>query len=127
MTDPIGHSARAVAQRLAARYGPGLPADVEAALHTRGSTPRPEQYLDPLSLAGLIVSVATLAWTVYNDLRKKTPEPSTAVVARTIRVQLNDTSGLDPAQRDRIIDIVVEETVQTAKQPRLTLRSEGDR
>jgi hypothetical protein len=114
MTDPIGHSARAAAQRLAAEHGPGLPADVEAALRTQGLSRRPEQYVDPISLAGLIVSVATLAWTIYNDLRTKTPEPSPAVVARTIRVRLSDVGELDSAQRDRIIEIVVEETVQTA-------------
>lgn len=37
--------------------------------------------------------------------------------AIAIRVQLSDTGELDPAQRDRIIDIVVEETVQTTKHP----------
>jgi len=117
MADPIEHCARAVAQRMAADYGSGLPADVETALHTRGSTPRPEQYLDPISLAGLIVSVATLAWTVYTDLRKKTPEPSPDVLTRTIRVQMRNSTELDPAQRDRIIDIIVEETVQAATRP----------
>jgi hypothetical protein len=88
---------------------------VEAALRTRGAPQRPEQYLDPISLAGLIVSVATLAWAVYNDLRIKTPEPSPAVVARAIRVQLSDVGELDSAQRDCIIEIVVEETIQTAQ------------
>lgn len=116
MTDPIGNGARAAAQRLAAHYGLGLPADVEAALHARGTTQRPQRYVDPISVAGLIVSVAALAWTVYQDLRSKTPEPSPAVVARTIRVQLHDTGELDLAQRDRIIEIVVEEAVQNAKQ-----------
>ncbi|MGH3916279.1 MAG: hypothetical protein ACRDTC_23155 [Pseudonocardiaceae bacterium] len=116
IADPIEHSARAAAQRLATQYGPELPVDVEAALHTRGTTQLPERYVDPISIAGLIVSVATLVWTVYNDLRTKMPEPSPAVIARTIRIQLSDTGGLDPAQRDRIIDIVVEETVQTTKQ-----------
>ena len=116
MNDPIGHSARAAAQRLTAHYGPGLPADVEAALHTQGATHRPERYVDPISLASLIVSVATLAWTVYNDLRTKTPQPAPDVVARTVRVRLSDTTGLDPAQRDRVIDVVVEETVQASSQ-----------
>lgn len=85
---------------------------MEAALHIRGTDQRPERYADPISLASLIVSIATLAWTVYNDLRTKTPQPSREVVARTMRVRLNDAAGLDPAQRDRVIDVVVEETVQ---------------
>ena len=37
MTDPIAAAARATADRLAAEYGPGLAADVEAAL------PRPRK------------------------------------------------------------------------------------
>jgi len=117
MIDPVEHTARAAAHRLAAEHGPGLDIDVEAALHARGATRHPEQYLDPISLGSLIVSVAALAWTVYTDLKNKTPKPSPAVVARTIRVRLSNDGELDPAQRDRIIDIVVEETVQTAENP----------
>lgn len=114
MIDPIEHIVRSAAHRLAAEHGPGLALDVEAALHARGSTQHPQQYLDPISLGSLIVSVATLAWTVYTDLKNKTPKPSPAVVARTIRVRLSNDGELDPAQRDRIIDIIVDETVQVA-------------
>ncbi len=114
MIDPIEHAARTAAHRLAAEHGPGLATDVEAALHARGSTRQAEQYLDPISLGSLIVSVATLAWTVYTDLRNKTPAPSPAIVARTIRVDLRDNGVLDPTQRDRIIDIVVDETFQAS-------------
>jgi hypothetical protein len=117
MIDPVERAARAAAHRLAAEYGLGLALEVEAALHARGSTRHPEQYLDPVSLGSLVVSVATLAWTVYTDLKKKTPKPSPAVVARTIRVRLSNDGELDPAQQDRIIDIVVDETVQTAENP----------
>jgi hypothetical protein len=113
MTDPIEHNARAAAHRLAAEY-PGLPAKVEAALYARGLTQRPERYLDPISLGALIVSVASLAWTVYTDLRKKTPMPSPDVVFRTVRVQLRDADDLASAQRERIIGIVVDETIQAA-------------
>jgi hypothetical protein len=114
MIDPIECSARAAAFRLIAEHGPGLPTDVEVALHTRGSPPRPEQYLDPISLGALIVSIASLAWTVYTDLKKKTPQPSSDVVARTVRVQLPNTGELDSARRDHIINIVVDETFQAA-------------
>jgi hypothetical protein len=96
---------------------PNPAGDVEAALHARGSTRHPQQYLDPISLASLIVSVATLAWTVYTDLKNKTPNPSPTVVARTIRVRLSNDSELDPAQRDRIIEVVVDETFQAAQSP----------
>jgi tetratricopeptide (TPR) repeat protein len=114
MTDPVEHTARAAAHRLATEHEPGLAADVEAALHARGSNQHPERYLDPISLGSLIVSVATLAWTVYTDLKKKTSTPSPAVIARTIRVQLSNDGKCDPAQQDRIIDIIVDETVQAA-------------
>jgi hypothetical protein len=77
MTDPVSTGARAAAERLTPDFGPGLAADVEAALHTRGSQQRPEQYFDPISLGALIVSIATLAWTIYTDLKKKTPQPGT--------------------------------------------------
>jgi len=111
MTDPVEHIARAAAARLAAQHGPTLPVDVEAALHTRGPAPEPDRYLDPVSLGALIVSVASLAWTVYTDLKHKTPNPSPDVLARTIRVQLHDADRLDPTERDRIIDAVVSETL----------------
>jgi len=114
MTDLIAETARNAAHRLAADLGPALPTDVEATLHTGGAPPGPDRYLDPVSLGGLIVSVATLAWTVYTDLKKRTPAPSRDVVVRTIRVQLSDTANLDPATRDRIIDVVVSETASLA-------------
>ncbi len=90
--------------------------DVEAALQTRDEAQRPEQYLDPVSLGGLIVSVASLAWTVYKDLRSKTAKPSPDVVERTVRVELRSTEAeaLAPAERDRIIKVVVSETVGAA-------------
>ena len=117
MIDPVEHAARAAAHRLAAEHGPALATDVEAALHARGSTQHPEQYLDPISLGSLIVSIAGLAWIVYTDLKKKTPKPSPAVIARTIRIRLPIDRELNSAQRDRIIDIIVDETIQTTENP----------
>jgi hypothetical protein len=87
---------------------------VEAALRARGLSRSPERYLDPISLGALIVSIASMAWTVYIDLRKKTSEPSPDVVARTVRVRLQITGQFDPAQQDRIIEVVVNETVEVA-------------
>jgi hypothetical protein len=57
MTDPITAAARATAERLAAEYGPGLAADVDAALHARGTAQRPGRYLDPVSVGSLIVAM----------------------------------------------------------------------
>ncbi len=75
LSDPVPAGARAAARRLAAELGLRIEVNVAAALHTRGRAPQPAQYFDPISLGGLIVSVATLAWTVYTDLRSRTPQP----------------------------------------------------
>jgi hypothetical protein len=114
MTDPISVGARATAERLTHEYGPGLPAEVEAALHTRGLERRPEQYFDPVSLGSLIVSIASLTWTVYTGLKKKTPKPAPDVVGRTVRVELrnrDDASSVSSA----ITDVVVIEVIKAAE------------
>ncbi len=117
MNDLIAVSALASAERLAAEHGPGLPADVEAALYAQEPESNSGQYLDPLSLGSLIISVATLAWTVYADLRKTTPEPSPDEMTRTIRIGLSDRSDIDLSKgaRNRMIEIVVSETIRTAR------------
>ena len=117
MTDPVDHVARVAARQLTADYGPALVAQVEAALHARGSNRPPTRYADPVSIASLIVSIAALAWTVYVDLRRRTPTPSSDVVARTVRVRVADGGDISQAERDRIIEIVVSETI-SADAPR---------
>src|SRR6266487_7181715 len=107
MTDPIAVAARATAGQLAAEYGPGLAADVDAALHAQDTAQRPGQYLDPVSLGSLIVAIATLAWTVYSDLREKTSDPSPGVVARHVRIELRRHNDTSQQETDRITDIVV--------------------
>jgi hypothetical protein len=112
MTEPAQAGARAAARRLAAELGPQLPADVERALQLRGASQQPDRYLDPVSLGSLIVSIATLAWTAYTDLKARTATPASEVVARTVRVQLEPPGELPPDQRDRIIAVTVEETIR---------------
>jgi len=75
MTDPAAEAARSAAAILAPEFGPSLPAEVEAALAARGMQHRPDRYLDPVSLATLIVAIANLAWMIYNDQRNHTPDP----------------------------------------------------
>ena len=114
MTDPIAAAARAAAGQLTASYGPGLAADVEAALHTSDAQTRPAQYVDPVSIGSLVVAIATLAWTIYNDQRKKTPAPSPDAVARAVRVELRAHSDTDPADQEKITAIVVPEIIRRA-------------
>jgi hypothetical protein len=118
MNHLIAVSALASAERLAAEFGPGLPGDVEAALYGQEAEPNSVQYLDPLSLGSLIASVATLAWTVYTDLRKRTPEPSEDDMTDMIRKELGDRSDADLSHdaRIRVIEVIVSETIRTARQ-----------
>ncbi len=108
---PVARGARAAAQRLAPGPGGSLTADVEAALHSQNAG-HPQQYLDPISLGALIVSTASLAWTIYTDLKTKTQRPAPQVIARRVRIELGDRAPIEPTERDRIIDAVVAETIQ---------------
>jgi len=107
--DPAVGAARAAAI-LAPDLGPDLPAQVEAALAARHASQRPGQYLDPVSLASLIVSIASLAWTIYNDRRKQDPGPPPAdSIARQVRITLRDQDVSLPPGTDRITEIVATE------------------
>lgn len=112
--DPVAHAAHTAAHRLAPEHGPSLPADVYAALHSRDTEHRPDQYFDPISLGSLIVSIAALAWTIYKDQRATRPTPNKEVVARHVRLQLPPTDDVTPKQRDQIIMIVVEDIANNA-------------
>jgi hypothetical protein len=125
MTDPVvALAARAAARRLAtdAPARAALPGEVELALHAREFRPRgPEQYGDPTALGSLIVSVATLAWTVYNDIRSRTGNvPGGEVVGRRVRGELDRGDGgggvpLGAEERERVVEVTVEETVAAAR------------
>ncbi|HWM99313.1 MAG TPA: hypothetical protein VNO54_19910 [Streptosporangiaceae bacterium] len=88
----------------------GLPAEVEAVLATRASPFGPPQYVDPVALASLIVAIASLAWTVYTDLKERTAKPSAELVSRTVRVTRRDQGQADAP--DHIIEVVVTETIR---------------
>ncbi len=116
--DPVAATARAAAGQLAAQYGPGLAAEVEAALHARGTGHRPEQYFDPVSLGSLIVSIADLAWTIVAGLKTKTPNPAADVLARAVRVELRTRDDTAIASQDKVTDVVVTEIIQAADDSR---------
>jgi hypothetical protein len=101
MADPVELGARAAAKRLITPHAPALTTDVEVAL------------------GALIVSIASLTWTIYNDLRKSNPTPPPEAVTRRVRVQLDrlDTpqAGISLAERERCIDITIEETLNSAQ------------
>jgi hypothetical protein len=120
MTDPVAIAARAAAAALAPDLSPSLPAQVEAALAARDSQQRPDRFLDPVSLASLIVSVATLAWTIYNDQRTRHdqhtpgPDPQPDVIARQVRITLRDQDIQLPRGTERITEIIASEITRHA-------------
>ena len=81
---------------------------------------RPDRYLDWVSLASLIVSIAGLAWTIYNDQRKHTPEPPPSSIARQIRITLRDQDTTLPSGTERITEVVATEITRQASPPRLS-------
>ncbi len=117
MTDPAADAARSVAALLAPDLDPNLPAEVEAALAARGTHQRPDRYLDPVSLASLIVSIATLAWTIYNDQRNHTPHPPPDSIARQVRITLREQDTPLPPGTERITEIVATEITRQATSP----------
>jgi hypothetical protein len=114
--DPVEAIARAAAKRLAPEYGPRLEVDVEAALYARDSERGPEQY-DPVSVGILLVSIATLAWMIYSDHRKKAPGAAPEVVERTVRTELRRQVDATP-ESARISEVVVTEIVETVRKDR---------
>ena len=115
--NPVDEGSRAAAARMADQYGSDLPTHVEAELR-RDPKAAPGQYFDPISIGALIVSIATLAWTVYQDLREPNqPEPDPQVVARTVRIQLDHPDELTDQERAHIIDVTVEEVLRHRDQP----------
>jgi hypothetical protein len=125
MTDPAAEAARSAAVILAPDLGRNLPAEVEAALAARAGQQRPERFFDPVSVGTLIVSVATLAWTIYNDQRNRAREQKTELspaaheqeadsVTRQVRIKLRESDEILPPGTDRIAEVVVTEIIRQA-------------
>ena len=114
-SDPVAAGARAAAEELAAELGAGVVVEVEEALDTRTPAPRPEHYFDPVALGSLIVSAAGLAWQVYRDLRQKAAPATPGAVARTVRIELGEGADVDAERLDRVVEVVVRETLRAAE------------
>jgi hypothetical protein len=115
MTDRAADAARAAAAILAPDLGPHLPGEVEAALAARDTAQHPDRYLDPVSLASLIVSIASLAWTIYNDRHTHSQEPPPESIARQVRITLRDQDLSLPPGTDRITEIIATEVTRQHK------------
>ena len=62
--------ARRAADRLANRIDKGLKQAVDRELAKDPLEDRPERVFEPVSFAALIVSLASVGWTVYRDVKK---------------------------------------------------------
>jgi hypothetical protein len=102
--------ARRSATRMAATWGPRVPGDVEAALAEAAA--RPGQYVDPVSIGGLIVAAASFAWQVYRDTKGRGGTPSNDVIARGVRVRLRESDHAPGPDDEQVIEVVVEETLK---------------
>lgn len=118
MTHPAASAARATAAILAPDLGADLPSEVEAVLAARGAQQRPDRYLDPVSLASLIVSIASLAWTIYSDQCTHTPDPPPETIARQVSITLRQEDAVLPAGTERITEVVATQIALQAKPPR---------
>jgi hypothetical protein len=49
--------------------------------------------------------------TVYTDLRKQTPRPDPEVLKRRLRVEVELPEQVSAADRDRVLAVIVEETM----------------
>lgn len=69
------------------------------------------------SLGSLIVSVATLAWTVYNDQRNRSHErqPEADSIARQVRITLREQDTALPPGTEHITEVVATEIIRHAK------------
>jgi hypothetical protein len=104
--------ARAAAGRLAPQYGSWLESDVEAVIYEDGAQP-PCQYVDPVALGSLLVSIATLGWQIYTDHMKRGERPAPDVVAQRIRAERRTERELTSAE-ETIIEVVSIEVVKRA-------------
>jgi hypothetical protein len=73
----------------------------------------PRTYADPVSIAGLIVAIASLAWSIYTELRRwrSTPTPLPQDVAEGVRLRFGEDHVLDD-MANAVIDVVADETVK---------------
>jgi len=114
-TDAIAVISRNTARRLATpESATKLFADVEETLHRRDSDESLSQYVDVMELAGVIVSAASLAWSVYLGLRQKAPSAARQELQRSLHIELLQQDGTESELDRRVINVVIDETIGLA-------------
>jgi hypothetical protein len=109
----VASAARAAAKRLAGVFKLPLDTEVELALDNEGPRSR-GQYFDPISLGSLIVAVATLAWTIYADMKGKGTVPKPDHIARRVQLQVRVPHGVSPDHANTVIEVVVDEVLNVS-------------
>lgn len=109
-SDRVARTSRAVARGLVPELGSGVETSVEAAL-AAGRDGGGRQY-DLVSVGGLIVSIAALAWTIYDSYRKRTPESAPEVLERVLRSEIRREVEVTP-DSVRITEVVVNVIIGT--------------
>lgn len=122
--------ARRAAGRLSGELDPALPALTERVL-AEGVEPEPRRSFEPvtgLAVASFLLAVAQFAWKVYRDVQEErekageqTGKPDRerirSVTARRARLELEPPEGMSEAQRDRMVDVVMEEILADGEEP----------
>jgi hypothetical protein len=66
----------------------------------------------------LIVTIATLAWTIYNEHRNRTPDPPPpSTIARQVRITLREHDTTLPPGTERITEVIATEITRHASPP----------
>ncbi len=119
---------RRSAERLAPMLDPRFLQDVELIMQGREAEAAEQFGPNGVDIAGLLVAIAALAWTILHDL----PLDRRAAVAaaapaaidelkRAIKVRLDTAATVTVDIRDRIIDVVVDEAVRGGDDPEPSL------
>jgi hypothetical protein len=89
-----------------------VPATVEAELQG-GKAPEHFEPGTAIALVTLVLNIVKFAWDIYRDRKKDAKEaPSAEAIARSIRLELKSYEGVSTEQRDKIINVVVEEVLK---------------
>lgn len=131
MRDPeVAAVVRRAAARLAGEVDPGLPQMAELVLE-EGLSPEPTRSFDAglsVAVAGFLLAAAQFGWQVYRDIRKDRREAAEeaakaakgdghglrSVMIRRMRMSLDAPPGVAESQRDRLVEVAVEEILAEA-------------
>jgi hypothetical protein len=115
-SDPVAVAARAAARHLSGLYGPRLELDINAALHAHRPNAEPaRRYVDPVAVAGVIVSIATLAWEIYSSRRSQSERPTAQWLARALRIEHRRRQRSISKTDEEIIEIIAIEIIKAVR------------